>query len=105
MSTALKIWILGGLVAVNAMLTVSLAWSWRYMYVQYSYPIDFFLPLDHTSRRITLVLFVCTFSVPLSFITCRSAGPELPSVARVLTLVTSGAAASVALAFSIWRYR
>ena len=104
MRSALKTWILGGLVAVNVMLTVSLTWSWRFVYIEYSYPIDFFLPLHNTSLRITVALLVCALSVPLSLNVCKRAGPELPSVARVVTLVSSFAAASVALAFVIWRY-
>ena len=105
MPSALKIWILGGVVVINAMLTFSLAWSWQFVYRQYSYPIDFFLPLNATRDRIVLMLGVATVSVPLALLMYRRAGRELPIIARIWSLLTACTAASIAVSYLIWSVR
>ena len=49
MSASLK----PGVSAVNALLAHSLVYSWLFIYREFSYPIDFFMPISRTMTRAT----------------------------------------------------
>src|SRR6185503_18753241 len=104
MSSSSKIWCLGAVVAANGLLVPSLVYSWLYIYRQYSYPIDFFLPLSQTEMRVRLCLIVAAITVPLTVVLYRGVARDLPRFIRVATLVISCSTAIVAIAFPIWRY-
>jgi len=104
MTATLKTWLLGAAVAVNALLTFSLVWTWRFIYQEFSYPIDFFLPLKRTSARATLMLLVSAFTVPLALLIYVRVCRELPRFLRVISLVPICSAAFTAVAFAAWRY-
>ena len=104
MSAASKSWCLGAVVAINGLLAPSLAYTWLSIYRQYSYPVDFFLPLERTEERATLSLCVAAITVPLAFVIYARSARDLPSPIRIATLVITGGAAVVAIAFLGWRY-
>ena len=104
MSASLKIWCLGALVAVNALVAHSLVYSWLFIYREFSYPIDFFLPLNRTATRATISLCVAAATIPLAGILYARTARELPSIVRIATIVITVAAAALALAFATWRY-
>jgi hypothetical protein len=86
------------------MLAPSLLFTWFSIYRQYSYPIDFFLPIQRTEARATLSLCVAAFTVPLALAIYVKAGREIPLACRIPTLLITVATAFVALAFASWRY-
>jgi hypothetical protein len=104
MSAACKSWCLGAVVAINGLLAPSLAYTWLSIYRQYSYPIDFFLPIERTEARATLSLCVVAITVPLAFVIYARTAHDLPSPMRIATLVITSGAAVVAVAFAGWRY-
>lgn len=104
MSASLKTWCLGGLVAVNALLAHSLVYSWLFIYREFSYPIDFFMPINRTMTRATIALCVAAVSVPLATVLYARTARELSSVSRIATIVVTFVAAGVAIAFAVWRY-
>jgi len=104
MSVSLKTWCLGALAAVNALLVYSLAYTWLEIYREFSYPIDFFLPINRTLTRATVGLCVAAATVPLAGILYARTARDLPAFTRIATLVTTLAAAAVSVSFAIWRY-
>jgi hypothetical protein len=104
MSASLKTWCLGALVAVNALLAHSLVYSWLFIYREFSYPIDFFMPINRTMTRATISLCVAAVSVPLAGILYARTARELPPTGRIVTLVVIVVAAGVSIAFAVWRY-
>jgi hypothetical protein len=104
MSAISKAWGLGALVAVNGMLASSLVYTWLSIYRQYSYPLDFFLPLQRTEARATISLCVAAITVPLALAFYVKADREMPLACRIPTLLITVATAFVALAFASWRY-
>jgi hypothetical protein len=104
MSATSKAWCLGAAVAINGLLGPSLAYTWLSIYRQYSYPIDFFLPIERTEARATVSLCVAAVTVPLTFLIYARTARDLPSPGRIATLVITGATAFVAIAFAGWRY-
>lgn len=104
MTATFKAWCLGGLVAINGLLAVSLALTWLSIYEQFSHPIDFSLPVQRAQMHATLILYVAAVSVPLAFAIHRRTERDLPPSARVASLLISSVAAFVAIAFYVWRY-
>src|ERR1041385_6278293 len=104
MSTSLKTWCLGALVAVNALLAHSLVYSWLFIYREFSYPIDFFMPINRTMTRATITLCVAAASVPLESILYAHTARESSSVCRIATILVTAVAATVSIAFAAWRY-
>jgi hypothetical protein len=104
MSASSKIWCLGVVVSINAMLTPSLAYTWLSIYWQYSYPIDFFLPIERTQMRAILSLCVAAISVPIALVIYARNAHELPILIRITTLVVTCVTAFTAIAFVSWRY-
>ena len=104
MSTTSKVWCLGAVVAINGLLAQSLACTWLSIYQQYSYPIDFFLPVERTEARATLNLCVAAITLPLTFLLYTRAERKLPLTVRIATLVITCGATFVAIAFLGWRY-
>ncbi len=104
MSASLKTWCLGALVAVNALLAHSLVYSWLFIYREFSYPIDFFMPINRTMTRATITLCVAAVSVPLASILYARIARELSPVSRIATIVVTAVATAVSIAFAAWRY-
>ena len=104
MAVSLKIWCLGALVAVNALLAHSLVYSWLFIYREFSYPIDFLVPINRTTTRATISLCVAAVTIPLAGILYARTARELPSVVRIATIVITIATAALSLAFATWRY-
>jgi hypothetical protein len=104
MSASLKTWCLGALVAVNGLLAYSLVYSWLFIYREFSYPLDFFLPVNRTMTRATITLCVAAVSVPLASILYARTARELSSISRIATVVVTVVAAAVSIAFAAWRY-
>lgn len=90
--------------AVNALLAHSLVCSWLFIYREFSYPIDFFMPINRTVARATITLCVAAVSVPLAGVLYARTAPELPMITRIATIAVTVAAAAVSVAFAIWRY-
>jgi hypothetical protein len=101
--TSSVIWICGGLVAINALLAISLSLTWLSIYEMYSYPIDFFFPIIRTNARAILCLNVAAVTVPMGFFSYRRAESEMSSIIRVISLIINSGAATVVLAFVIWK--
>ena len=104
MSAASKSWFLGAVVAINGLLVPSLVFTWLSIYRQYSYPIDFFMPVARTETRATLSLCVAAVSVPLAFVIYTRAARDLPSIGRITSLAITSIAACVAISFALWRF-
>ena len=104
MSASLKTWCLGALVAVNALLAYSLVCSWLFIYREFSYPIDFVMPVNRTMTRATITLWVAAVSVPLASILYARTAREMSSVSRIATIVVTAVAAAVSIAFAAWRH-
>ena len=104
MTATFKSLCLGVVVAINGLLLPSLIYTWLSIYREYSYPIDFFLPLQRTETRATISLCVAALSVPLAFVIYWRVARDLPSSGRIASLVITCAAAGVAGAFAVWRY-
>jgi hypothetical protein len=104
MSATSKSWCLGALVAINGLLTSSLVYTWLWIYREYSYPIDFFLPITRTETRASVTLCTAAVTIPLTFAIYTRTVRDLPSPGRIATLVITGATACVSIAFGIWRY-
>ena len=104
MSTVSKSWCLGALVAVNGLLVPSLIFTWLSIYRQYSYPLDFFMPVARTETRATLGLCVAAVSIPLAAAIYTRTARELSSANRIVSLVIIGGAACVSVAFAVWKY-
>ena len=86
MSTSVKTWCLGALVAVNALLAHSLVYSWVFIYREFSYPVDFFMPVNRTMTRARITLCVAAVSVPLAGLLYARTAPELPPFSRIATI-------------------
>jgi len=104
MEASLKIWCLGALVAINALLAHSLVYSWLFIYREFSYPIDFFVPINRTMTRATISLCVAVVTIPLAGILYARTARELSPVVRIATIVITITAAALSLAFATWRY-
>jgi hypothetical protein len=104
MSAVSKAWCLGAVVAINGLLAPSLAYTWLFIHQEYSYPIDFFLPVQRTETRATLSLCVAAITVPLAFVIYARTARDLPASGRIASLVITSVAAFVAIAFAGWRY-
>jgi hypothetical protein len=104
MTAASKAWCLGILAAVNGLCVPSLTYTWLSIYRQYSYPIDFFLPIARTSTRASLILAVLAATVPVSLFVYYRSAQDLPSFIRIISLVITCCAACMGLSFAIWRY-
>ncbi len=90
--------------AINALLAHSLVYSWLFVYREFSYPIDFFFPINRTMTRQTVTLCVAALSVPLATILYARTARELCSVSRIATIVITVTAAALSIAFASWRY-
>ncbi len=104
MTLPFKACCLGVVVAVNGLLASSLAYTWFFIYREHTYPIDFFMPLERADSRATVTLCMAAVSVPLAFVMYARIWRELRPAGRLATLIVSGAAAGVAVAFTVWRY-
>jgi hypothetical protein len=104
MSAQTKAWCLGLLVSINAMLVPSLLYSWQEIYTEFSYPIDFFLPVDRTLMRAKIILCVAAVSIPLTCFLYMRSERELSRALRILTMIVTLAAALVSIAFAWWKY-
>ena len=104
MPALFKAWCLGAIVAINGMLAPSLVFTWLSIYSQYSYPIDFFLPLERTEDRAILSLCVAAITVPLALVFYVKNGREMPLACRIPTLLITVATAFIALAFASWTF-
>src|SRR5258708_3813391 len=102
MSASLKTWCLGALVAVNALLVLSLLYSWIYIAREFYYPIDFFVPINRTMTRATIPLCVAAVSVPLAGVLYVRTARELSSIPRIAPIVITVTAAAVSVAFATW---
>jgi hypothetical protein len=104
MKGSFSIWIVGALAATNAMLAISLYFTWLSIFEMYSYPIDFFFPITRTETRAIVSLYVAAVTVPMGFLSFRHAATAMPAITRAISLFANSGAAIVAIAFVIWKY-
>src|SRR5436190_10898101 len=103
MSAPVKTWCLGAVVAINALLAPSLVYTWLHIYREYSYPIDFFLPINRTSTRAAFTLCVAAVTMPLSCVLYSRTARDLSPPTRIASVIITIAAAFVAIAFACRR--
>ena len=104
MTAVSKSWFLGAGVAINGLLGPALVFTWVQIYQEYSYPIDFFMPIARMETRATLSLCVAAVSVPLGFLLYVRSARDLHSLGRIVSLTITSIAACVAISFAVWRF-